>query len=258
MAETPRIKTRYEDIKDVPLTEFLNVSQETTFPAHTLWQEKPTVVIVIRRPGCQFCREEAQIFNAQRETFEQILGMRMVCIVHEKEGSDIFQRDFWKGQVYFDETKGFYKALGGGHLRTGGWGQLIRPLFWVNFVRNKRSGVEGNFEGNGHILGGLYVVAAGNNGIAYEHVEKVWGDIARVDHVLESCSRLSGVTIQPSIVDQAKNDRSVLEERMHNSPVNPANRNNVQQTSTGTAPTAVVALPASEAPVADVNATRTL
>lgn len=36
----------------------------------------------------------------------------MVCIVHEKEGADIFQTDSWKGQVYFDESKGFYKALG--------------------------------------------------------------------------------------------------------------------------------------------------
>lgn len=27
-------------------------------------------LLVIRRPGCQFCREEAQIFDAQRETIE--------------------------------------------------------------------------------------------------------------------------------------------------------------------------------------------
>lgn len=36
----------------------------------------------------------------------------MVCVVHEKEGADILQKDFWKGQVYFDESKGFYKAFG--------------------------------------------------------------------------------------------------------------------------------------------------
>jgi hypothetical protein len=39
--------------------------------------------------------------------------------------------------------------LSGGRLRTGGWGQLILPTFWVNLVRNKRSGVKGNFEGDG-------------------------------------------------------------------------------------------------------------
>lgn len=39
-------------------------------------------------------------------------GMKMVCIVHEKEGADIFQKEFWHGKVFFDPEKGFYKAFG--------------------------------------------------------------------------------------------------------------------------------------------------
>ncbi|GJJ71110.1 hypothetical protein EMPS_03460 [Entomortierella parvispora] len=211
---TAKVNTQYEAIRDIPVTDFLNDGQQQTVKAQEIWKTQPAVVIVIRRPGCQFCREEARIFHAQRETIEEKMGMRMVCIVHEKEGSDIFQKDFWKGQVYFDESKGFYKALGGGRLRMGSWEQLIKPAFWSNFLRNKRSGVKGNFEGNGHILGGLYVVKAGDEGIAYEHVEKVWGDIAQADQVLEACSQLTGVALSPEDMAQAKGERAALEERM--------------------------------------------
>ncbi|KAF9427003.1 hypothetical protein BGZ94_005677 [Podila epigama] len=216
-------KTAYKDICDIELVDFLDVQPEQTLVAHTIWKEKPTVVIVIRRPGCQFCREEAKNFDSHRKTFEA-MGMNMVCIVHEKEGSDVFQKDFWHGKVYHDPTKGFYKALGGGRLRTGGWEQLIRPSFWVNLVRNKRSGVKGNFEGDGSILGGLYVLHVGDQGIAYEHIEKVWGDIASPQKVLETCSKVTGVPVSEASLDEAAKQHENLHDRMQNSSIGQAKR----------------------------------
>ena len=67
------------------------------------------------------------------------------------------------------------------------------------------------------ILGGLFVVKEGDQGIAYEHVEKVWGDIAQADHVLEACSQLTGVPLSAEDVSQAKDERAALEERMQSS-----------------------------------------
>ncbi|KAG0203077.1 hypothetical protein BGX28_004541 [Mortierella sp. GBA30] len=209
--------TRYGDFKDIPLVDFLDVETEQTLPAREIWKDMPAVVIVIRRPGCQFCREEARIFDSNRETIEKNMGMKMVCIVHEKEGSDIFNKDFWHGKVYFDQDKGFYKALGGGKLRTGGWEQLIRPSFWGNLIRNKKSGVKGNFEGDGSILGGLLVLHAGDRGIAYEHIEKVWGDIAHADRVLEACSKVTGVPLSKETVAQAQQDHQALHQKMQDS-----------------------------------------
>ncbi|KAI8346632.1 hypothetical protein B0O80DRAFT_503278 [Mortierella sp. GBAus27b] len=217
MATAPHTKTRYTDIKDVTLVDFLDVEAEQTLLAHEIWKDQPTVVIVIRRPGCQFCREEARIFHENRQTIEQAMGMKMVCIVHEKEGSDIFQREFWHGKVFFDPEKGFYKALGGGRLRTGGWGQLILPTFWVNLVRNKRSGVKGNFEGDGSILGGLLIVNGNDGGIAYEHIEKMWGDIARADKVLAACSRVSGVPVSKETAAKANQEHAALHQKMQQS-----------------------------------------
>ncbi|KAG0369803.1 hypothetical protein BC939DRAFT_475515 [Gamsiella multidivaricata] len=219
MSITASTKTKYSDIKDIALIDFLGVPAEQTLKAHEIWKDQPTVVIVIRRPGCQFCREEAKIFHENRQTIEQSMGMKMVCVMHEKEGSDTFQNEFWHGKVYFDPEKAFYKALGGGRLREGGWEQMIRPSFWVNLVRNKQSGVKGNFEGDGRILGGLLVVNADDGGIAYEHIEKVWGDIAHADKVLEACSRVSGVALNKDTSAKAQKDHDALHQKMQQSSV---------------------------------------
>ncbi|KAG0287765.1 hypothetical protein BGZ96_008351 [Linnemannia gamsii] len=219
MSTTQKTKTSYNDIKDITLTDFLDVEAERTLLAHGLWKEQATIVIVIRRPGCQFCREEARIFDAQRQTIENDMGIKMVCVVHEKEGADIFQKEFWHGEVYHDQAKDFYKALGNGRLRTGGWEQMTRPSFWGNLIRNKRSGVKGNFIGDGSILGGLLLVQKGDQGVAYEHIENVWGDIARADHVLEAASRVSGVAINKEKVAQAQKEHQALHDKMQASPL---------------------------------------
>ncbi|KAF8977058.1 hypothetical protein BGZ46_007698 [Entomortierella lignicola] len=214
MVLSSKIKTKYSDIKNISLQDFLGVKVTQNLAAHELWKSQPAIVIVIRRPGCQFCREEARIFHENRQTIEQDMGMKMVCIVHEKEGADIFQNEFWHGKVYFDAEKGFYKALGGGRLRVGGWEQMIWPSFWGNLIRNKRSGVKGNFEGDGSILGGLLVVRSGDDGIEYEHVEKVWGDIAHADKVLSACSQLTGVSLSKETLAKAQEEHDTLHERM--------------------------------------------
>ncbi|KAF9097965.1 hypothetical protein BGX23_007503 [Mortierella sp. AD031] len=219
MSTAQKTKTSYKDIRDIALVDFLDVETEQTLSAHELWRDQATVVIVIRRPGCQFCREEARIFDAQRQTIEKDMGIKMACIVHEKEGADIFQKEFWHGKVYFDQNKDFYKALGNGRLRTGGWEQLVRPSFWGNLIRNKKSGVKGNFIGDGSILGGLLLVQQGDQGIAYEHIEKVWGDIARADRVLEACSRVSGVSLNKEKVKQAHQEHQALHDKMQASPL---------------------------------------
>ncbi|KAF8935083.1 hypothetical protein BGZ47_010072 [Haplosporangium gracile] len=219
MSIVQKTKTSYTDIRDISLVDFLDVETERTLPAHELWKDQATIVIAIRRPGCQFCREEARIFDAQRQTIEDDMGIKMVCIVHEKEGADEFQKEFWHGKVYHDQAKNFYKALGNGRLRTGGWEQLVRPSFWGNLIRNKRSGVKGNFIGDGSILGGLLLVQQGDQGLAYEHIEKVWGDIARADRVLEAASRVSGVAINKEKVLEAQKEHRALHEKMQASPL---------------------------------------
>lgn len=59
----------------------------------------------------------------------------------------------------------------------------------------------------------------GDQGIAYEHIEKVWGDIAHADRVLEAASRVSGVAINKEKVAQAQKEHQALHDKMQASPL---------------------------------------
>ncbi|KAG0056313.1 hypothetical protein BGZ83_005680 [Gryganskiella cystojenkinii] len=205
----------YAAIRDVVLTDFLNKDVETTFSAHELWQEKPTIVVVIRRPGCPFCREEVHILDEHRELIEKDMGFRMVVVLHEKLGAATFQKDYWNGgETYFDKTKGFYKALGGGKLRWASIDQLLRPSMWFNAIRNLRSGVRGNLlVGEGRIFGGLYIVRQGDQGIAYQFEETVFGNLAPISKVLEVCSQISGVDLKEAEILKAQRQDAQVQER---------------------------------------------
>ncbi|KAI8349240.1 hypothetical protein B0O80DRAFT_460014 [Mortierella sp. GBAus27b] len=205
----------YSAIKDVVLTDFLGKDAETTFKASELWKEKPTIVIVIRRPGCPFCREEARILDEHRDIIEKEMGFRMVVVLHEKLGGATFKNDYWNGgETYWDSGKGFYKALGGGELRWAGLDQLIRPSLWMNVVRNKLSGVRGNLlVGEGRIFGGLYIVRKGDEGVAYKFEETVLGNLAPVSDILRVCSEISGVALDEASLKKAKDQEAQVQER---------------------------------------------
>ncbi|KAG0321369.1 hypothetical protein BGZ99_003951 [Dissophora globulifera] len=205
----------YAAIKDVVLTDFLSSDTESMTKASDLWKDKPTVVAVIRRPGCPFCREEARILDEHRDIIEKEMGFRMVVVVHEKLGAATFKNDFWNGgETYWDETKGFYKALGGGKLRWASIDQLVRPTLWFNVFRNWRSGVRGNLlVGEGRIFGGLFIVRKGDGGIAYKFEETVWGNLAPIGDVLKVCSDISGVTLKDASVKRAKEQELQVRER---------------------------------------------
>ncbi|KAG0376089.1 hypothetical protein BGX24_008291 [Mortierella sp. AD032] len=208
--------TRHHDaIKDVVLTDFLDTDTETTFKASDLWRDKPTIVIVIRRPGCPFCREEVRIIDEHRDLIEKEMGFRIVVVLHEKLGAATFKRDYWNGgETYWDESKGFYKALGGGKLSWASLDQLIRPSLWFNALRNLRSGVRGNLlVGEGRIFGGLYIVRKGDQGIAYKFEETVLGNLAPISKVLEVCSQVSGVDLKEAEVLKAKRQEAEIKEK---------------------------------------------
>src|SRR5207248_11365938 len=68
----------------------------------------------VRRPGCQLCREEAVRISSRRDLISGKMGLNMVAIIHENLDNEVeeFNKDFWKGTVYFDKEKAFYSALG--------------------------------------------------------------------------------------------------------------------------------------------------
>jgi hypothetical protein len=51
----------------------------------------------------------------------------MIAVVHEVAGAQAFNDGWWKGDLYFDEDKAFYKALGGGDLQWRSPLRLMTP-----------------------------------------------------------------------------------------------------------------------------------
>lgn len=159
-----------------------------TFPAGTLWQDGPVLVVVLRRPGCLLCREQAAKVWNEREKFAAA-GVKLVCLVHEWIDREIqaYAPDYWGGDLYYDETKAFYKAVHGGSVRKGSLLALVNPLgaAWANMKRAKASGLvkDSNLNGDGLTLGGLMIFKKGGE-VAYSYGEKTFGDHAPLDTVL--------------------------------------------------------------------------
>jgi hypothetical protein len=51
-------------------------------------------------------------------------------------------------------------------------------------------GIDQNFKGEGEIKGGLFIVGRDKSGIAYQFIERNFGDWAPVAEVIDICSKL--------------------------------------------------------------------
>ena len=67
---------------------------------------------------------------------------------------------------------------------------FFRLGVWVNLFRAKGKGIAGNMEGEGRILGGLFVVNK-EKGIVFHYAEKEFGDHADIKDVLDAAKRVA-------------------------------------------------------------------
>jgi len=70
---------------------------------------------------------------------------------------------------------------------------FLRFETYVNLIRSYRRGTQGNLDGDGTILGAVYVIGPGDKGVVYEHREGTFGDNVDVDLVLEAARKLAKV-----------------------------------------------------------------
>lgn len=132
------------------------------------------------------CREEASELSSLKPQLEE-LGVPLYAVVKENIDTEIQDfRPHFAGDIYLDEKKSFYgqepRSMGGmGMLR---WGVL------QNFKRAWSAGYKGNMKGEGFILGGVYVIGSGKQGILLEHQEKEFGDKVDIASVLEAAKKV--------------------------------------------------------------------
>lgn len=151
-------------------------------PASSLWADgRPTVLYLLRRPGCVLCRATAAKLWAAQEEITAAAGggeHRLVCVAHEWLPAEIaaFRDGFWPGPIYKDEEKALFAALGSGTVRRASALSLLNPLsrMWGHAKAAKAAGVEGNFTGDGLTLGGVLVIVRGTPVWTFQ--EKQFGD----------------------------------------------------------------------------------
>ncbi|CAL8256234.1 unnamed protein product [Lota lota] len=134
---------------------------------------------------CIFLQEASELSSLKPE-LEQ-LGVPLVAVVKEDIGTELQDfRPHFAGDIYIDEKKHFYGPL---QRKMGGLG-FFRLGVWQNFMRARRSGHQGNMIGEGFILGGVFVIGPGDQGILLEHREKEFGDKVNIADVLEAVKRI--------------------------------------------------------------------
>ncbi|XP_057743433.1 uncharacterized protein LOC130961515 isoform X1 [Arachis stenosperma] len=161
--------------------------------ASELWRHKPAVFLCLRRPGCIMCRAEAHKLFSQKPIFDA-LGVQLFAVLHEHIEAEVkdFWPRYWGGVVLFDRGRDFFKALGGGNLLKEKFltGFLLNPRAISNYKRAKNMGIQQNFKGEGEIKGGLFIVGSGKGGIAYQFIERNFGDWAPLAEVIEICTQM--------------------------------------------------------------------
>ena len=58
----------------------------------------------------------------------------------------------------------------------------------MNIYKSTKKGNEGNLKGDGTLLGGVYVIGPGDQGVLYHHQEAIWGDHFNTTSLLQAVS----------------------------------------------------------------------
>uniref|UniRef100_A0ACB8F8B8 Uncharacterized protein n=1 Tax=Sphaerodactylus townsendi TaxID=933632 RepID=A0ACB8F8B8_9SAUR len=149
--------------------------EQRTFKAGELWRKNGAVIMA-----------EASELSSLKPQLEQ-LGVPLYAVVKENIGTEVedFQ-PYFKGEIFLDEKKRFYGPLKRKMLFLG----FVRWNVWKNFYRAWCRGFSGNIEGEGVILGGVFVIGPEKQGVLLEHREKEFGDKVSLAAVLDAVKEI--------------------------------------------------------------------
>nr|XP_014335930.1 PREDICTED: redox-regulatory protein FAM213A isoform X3 [Bos mutus] len=160
-------KAALEYLEDIDLKTL--EKDAVTFKAKALWEKNGAVIMAVRRPGCFLCREEATDLSSLKPKLDE-LGVPLYAVVKE----------------HIKNEKKFY----GPQRRKMMFMGFVRLGVWQNFFRAWNGGFSGNLDGEGFILGGVFVMGPGKQGILLEHREKEFGDKVNLTSVLEAARKI--------------------------------------------------------------------
>lgn len=133
------------------------------------------------------CREEAAELSSLKPQLDE-LGVPLYAVVKEDVGTEVQNfRPYFQGEIFLDEKRRFY----GPRERKMGVLAFLRVGVWMNGLRAFKKGFMGNVLGEGYVLGGVFVIGQGQQGILLEHREIEFGDKVNTEVVIEAARRIS-------------------------------------------------------------------
>lgn len=132
------------------------------------------------------CREEATKLSSLKSELDQ-KGVPLIGVVHENKGVEEF-KPYLKGELYLDPQKKFYGPF---ERWENVFVAILRIKSWTNYLRARNAGHHGNMDGEGRLMGGLFVIGAGDQGVLFEYREKAFGDHADLKDVMEAVEKIT-------------------------------------------------------------------
>lgn len=105
-------------------------------------------------------------------------------MVHEDIDDEIkdFSKYFFGGDIYLDEDKQFYQALG--NTWKSLWSMVFSLRTWSNVMRSRKNkDVSGNLKGEGRLMGGVILMGKEDEGPYFVHREDPVGEFADLEEL---------------------------------------------------------------------------
>uniref|UniRef100_G3NGZ8 Peroxiredoxin-like 2A n=1 Tax=Gasterosteus aculeatus TaxID=69293 RepID=G3NGZ8_GASAC len=182
---TPPLKATLRSLEEAELKTLKGETQIVT--ARSLWERSGAVIMAVRRPALYLCNnQEAAALSSLKPQLDE-LGVPLYAVVKEDVGTEVqnFQ-PYFKGEVFLDEKRRFY----GPRERKMGLLAFLRVGVWMNGLRAFKNGFMGNVLGEGFVLGGVFVIGRGQQGILLEHREIEFGDKVNTEDVIRAARRI--------------------------------------------------------------------
>ena len=151
-----------------------------------LWQDKPCILLFLRRLGCPICRMYAGEMEKIRPLIEtkggQVIAMSFEFLGEGSDSDRSFERfGFWKGPLYTIDQSVYAQLFGRKGMMDNFFGLLDMKKEAVEKAKN----VPGNYKGDGFQLGGQFVVSREGK-VLLDHRQKLFGDDAKLVDVFKA------------------------------------------------------------------------
>lgn len=118
------------------------------------------------------------------------LDVPLAAVLHEELGAKEFQ-EFFKGPLFLDVDKKFY----GPDERRMLWMGFLRLSMWTSIIGTIKKDIPGNLEGDGTLLGGVFVLGPKDTGVVFEHRQTHFADYVNTTQVLEAVRKMKSTNV---------------------------------------------------------------